>query len=372
MRQIVMFDILIMLQNQDDMVAAILEQFGLNDGEYTVQKLDSGLINKTWKVSTGDKSYILQRINAHVFKKPEDIDGNLSRLKHYLMQQFPDYLFVAPVAAPDGRTLISSGEGYFRLFDFVDGSRTLSYVKTSEEACEAARQFGKFSRLLSGFNADELTYTLPDFHNLTLRYEQFTEALEHATEGRLEKAKDAISFIRANEGIVHTFNKVLADQSIPHRVVHHDTKISNVLFDADNKGLCVIDLDTVMPGFYISDTGDMMRTYLSPANEEETDLSKVMIRKDFFQAIYEGYFSEMGVALNEAEKTLFIYSGEFIIYMQAIRFLTDYLNNDIYYGARHAEHNLDRAINQISLLEKYMDSKDDFRAIIEQSQPEPA
>jgi Ser/Thr protein kinase RdoA (MazF antagonist) len=354
------------------MVASILQEFGLNDGEYSVQKFDSGLINKTWKVSTRSKSYILQRINAHVFKKPENIDQNLGRLKKYLKRQFPDYLFVAPIAAPDGRTLIESEEGYFRLFDFVSGSQTLSYVRTCDEACEAARQFGKFSRLLSGFNADELAYSLPDFHNLTLRYEQFTEALAHASEERLEKAKAAIAFILRNESIVQTYNKILADQSIPHRVIHHDTKISNVLFDAGNKGLCVIDLDTVMPGFYISDTGDMMRTYLSPANEEETDLSKVVIRKDFFKAIYKGYFSEMAVALNETEKDLFIYSGEFIIYMQAIRFLTDYLNNDVYYGARYPEHNLNRAMNQITLLEKYMNLTSEFEEIIKTAYSEPA
>ena len=354
------------------MVAPILEKFGLNIEDYSVLQFDSGLINKTWKVSTLNKSYILQRINHHVFKRPEDIDRNLFGLKKYLNVHYPDYLFVAPVAASDGTTLIQTSEGYFRLFDFVDGSETINYVSTCREAYEAARQFGKFSRLLSGFNADELAYTLPDFHNLTLRFEQFTKALAHASEGRIEKALKAISFIQANEDIVQTYNKILADLSIPHRVVHHDTKISNVLFDKNNQSLCVIDLDTVMPGYYISDVGDMMRTYLSQANEEETDLGKIEIRKDFFQAIYKGYLSEMGIALNEKEKQLFIYSGEFIIYMQAIRFLTDYLNNDIYYGAKYPDHNLNRALNQITLLEKYMDAENDFKVIITQSQSEPA
>jgi len=361
-----------MLEKQNYMVGPILERFGLNTGERSVQSLDSGLINKTWKVNANSKSYILQRINTHVFKRPEEIDENLSKLKKYLKQQFPDYLFVAPIAAPDGLTLIESADGVFRLFDFVDGSRTIDSVKTSSEAFEAARQFGKFSRLLSGFNADDLAYTLPDFHNLTLRYEQFTAALAQGSEERLENAREVIEFIKANESIVQTYNKILANSSIPHRVIHHDTKISNVLFDADNKGLCVIDLDTVMPGFYISDVGDMMRTYLSPANEEETDLSQVEVRKDFFAAIFKGYFSEMGVALTKAEKDLFIYSGEFIIYMQAIRFLTDYLNDDVYYGARYPEHNLNRALNQITLLVKYMNLTADFEEIIKVALAEPA
>ena len=349
------------------MVASILEQFGLNINDYTVRQFDSGLINKTYKVSNAGKSYILQKINDHVFRKPEDIDKNLLCLKKYLSVHYPDYLFVAPLATPVGVTLIKTDSGYFRLFDYVDGSHTIINVNTPEEACEAARQFGKFSRLLSGFNADELAYTLPDFHNLALRYEQFTKALAHADNERLEKAREAITFIKANADIVHTYNKILADKSIPHRVIHHDTKISNVLFDIENKGLCVIDLDTVMPGFYISDVGDMMRTYLSPANEEETDLDKVIIRKDFFKAIYKGYLSEMGPALTEAEKSLFIYSGEFIIYMQAIRFLADYLNNDIYYGAKYPEHNLNRARNQIKLLQQYKAAGEDLKTIINET-----
>ena len=211
---------------------------------------------------------------------------------------------------------------------------------------------------------------MPDFHNLALRYEQFKSALACASEERLAKADEAIKFIKAHADIVHTYNEILADHSIPHRVVHHDTKISNVLFDKDARGICVIDLDTVMPGYYFSDTGDMMRTYLSPANEEETDLSKVVIRQDFFKAIYEGYFEEMGKALTDPEKNLFIYSGEFIIYMQAIRFLSDYLNNDVYYRAEYAGQNLNRALNQIALLKNYMQLKTAFRLIIEDSGPE--
>ena len=134
------------------------------------------------------------------------------------------------------------------------------------------------------------------------------------------------------------------------RVTHHDTKISNVLFDAQDKGLCVIDLDTVMPGYFISDAGDMMRTYLSPAGEEETDYSKIDVRENYFDAIVQGYLSEMKDELSAEEKKYFVYAGKFMIYMQALRFITDYLNNDIYYGASYELHNLNRATNQLTLL----------------------
>ena len=352
------------------MTRPILRQYGLNDGEYTVQQFHSGLINKTWKVSTAGGNYILQRINNHVFKQPEDIDQNLLKLKNYLNSYFPKYLFVAPLAASDGTTMVQTDDGDFRLFPFVEGSQTIDFVRSSGEAFEAARQFGKFSKILSGFDAGKLAYTLPDFHNLSLRFTQFLDACTHASPERLQKAAGAITFIKENDHIVRMYDLIRNDESIPHRVIHHDTKISNVLFDIENKGMCVIDLDTVMPGYFFSDTGDMMRTYLSHANEEEIDFSKIDIRADFFKAIYNGYLSEMGPHLTETEKELFIYSGEFIIYMQAIRFLTDYLNGDIYYGAKYPEHNFNRAMNQITLLKQYIGLKEEFENIIRKADSE--
>jgi hypothetical protein len=138
-----------------------------------------------------------------------------------------------------------------------------------------------------------------------------------------------------------------------------------VLFDANNKGLCVIDLDTVMPGYFISDIGDMMRTYLSPANEEEKDFSKIEIRQEYFESIWKGYMSEMKDELNREEKSHFIYAGEFMIYMQALRFLTDHLNNDVYYGARYEGQNFVRAGNQMQLLKKLMEKAKILSALIE-------
>lgn len=135
------------------------------------------------------------------------------------------------------------------------------------------------------------------------------------------------------------------------RVTHHDTKISNVLFDKKGKGICVIDLDTVMPGYFISDVGDMMRTYLSPVSEEENDLGKITVRDDFYRAIVQGYYNEMKDELTETEKKYFFYAGKFMIYMQAVRFLTDHLNDDVYYGAKYEGHNFMRAANQVRLLE---------------------
>ena len=229
---------------------------------------------------------------------------------------------------------------------------------------KAARQFGKFTSNLAGFNSSKLSYTLPDFHNLSLRFEQFEQAYKNGSQERLALASDAVKNAFKHQDIVEVYQSILKDQNIPLRVIHHDTKISNVLFDKDHCGLCVIDLDTVMPGYFFSDVGDMMRTYLSPASEEEKDLDKVLVRRDFFKAIIEGYFHEMGDVLTIKEKDLVVYAGEFIIYMQTIRFLTDYLNGNIYYTVSYAEQNLVRASNQFKLLDEYMKAEKELKGFI--------
>jgi aminoglycoside phosphotransferase (APT) family kinase protein len=170
---------------------------------------------------------------------------------------------------------------------------------------------------------------------------------------RIREASGLIQSAREHYRIVETYAKIRQDPDFHLRVTHHDTKISNVLFDAQGKGICVIDLDTVMPGHFISDVGDMMRTYLSPASEEEKDFSKLEVRPDFYRAIREGYLEEMGGQMTLGEKRHFFFAGEFLIYMQALRFLTDYLDNDIYYGRSYENHNLVRAGNQLALLRAY-------------------
>ncbi len=336
------------------MLENILQMYGLNPTETTIKLFGDGLINHTWKINTDKKNYILQRVNDEVFKTPQGIDRNISLLKNFLDKNHPDYLFVSPVQALNGKSLLHTDSGYFRLFPFVDGSMSVNSLSQKAEAFEAAKQFGKFTKLLADFNAGELSITIPDFHNLSLRYGQFLNAVSNASGERLYKSMESIDFINSNKTIVDTYQKIVENNELPLRVIHHDTKINNVLFNEEKTGLCVIDLDTVMPGYFISDVGDMMRTYLAEANEEENDLSKIHIRRDFFHAIFEGYLQEMGDVLTATEKQYFVYAGKFIIYMQAIRFLTDYLQNDVYYGEKYADQNFNRAINQITLLKEYL------------------
>lgn len=336
----------------------ILKNFGLNSAHYQVQPFGPGLINHTYKVSGKGEAYILQQINTNVFKSPQDIADNLSSIQNYLAEYYPDYLFAGPLPSVSGNFLVQSIEGdYYRLFPFIKNSHTVNYVSNAKEAFEAAKQFGRFTYLLNDFDAGSLKTTLNNFHNLPLRFEQFEAALQGANKDRYSQALTEINEIHRHRNILEDYKNLIANKEVPLRVIHHDTKISNVLFDEQENGLCVIDLDTVMPGYFFSDVGDMMRTYLSAANEEEVDFSAINIREEIFSAICKGYLSEMGRVLTTKEKQWFIYSGEFMIYMQAIRFLADYLNNDSYYGAKYDGHNLNRAKNQLKLLNEYVATK---------------
>ena len=339
-----------------DLLQQVLRAFGIAGA--TAEPFGSGLINHTWKVTGEADVFILQKINQAVFREPQQIADNIRQIARHLQQHHPDYLFVAPLPSKDGADLVQVGDGYYRIFPFVPGARTMEVVHTPAEAFEAAAQFGRFTKLLSAFDANRLQLTIPDFHNLSLRYRQFETALQQGDRERIRDCAVEIEILQEQAGIVTEYETITAHPQFRRRVTHHDTKISNVLFDAAGKGLCVIDLDTVMPGYFISDVGDMMRTYLSPVSEEEMDLSKIEVRASFYEAIVKGYYSEMKEELSKAEKEHFFYAGQFMVYMQALRFLTDHLNNDKYYGARYPNHNKLRAQNQVVLLEKLNREKD--------------
>jgi Ser/Thr protein kinase RdoA (MazF antagonist) len=346
------------------MTDTILKAYGLQETA-RLEPLTSGLINRTWKVTEGENQFILQQINDQVFKKPYDLAENIRMVDLYLKEHSPQYLFVSPISTVANADLyFVKDEGYFRLFPFIKGSHTIEVVSTPEQAFEAAFQFGKFTRLLSGFDATNLHITIPDFHNLTLRYRQFEEALEKGNPNRIKQSQSLTEAIKKQLGILTDFEKIKKNKNVKQRVAHHDTKISNVLFDDNGKGICIIDLDTIMPGYFISDVGDMLRTYLSPANEEVKDFKTIEVREDFFRAIVQGYIQAMENELTEEERGLMLYSGLFLTYMQAIRFLTDHFNNDIYYGARYEDHNFVRAGNQLQLLKILIEKSDVLQKIV--------
>ncbi|MDQ6903648.1 MAG: aminoglycoside phosphotransferase family protein [Bacteroidota bacterium] len=348
------------------MLQPVFDAFGLSMEKNKAVPFGSGLINHTWKINGGEKSFILQKINTKVFKNPDAIAYNIYITGKYLRAHDSSYLFVIPQRSVYHKDIFfDEKNGYFRLLPFVENSHTIDVVKDPQMAYEAARQFGLFTKLLSGLDACMLKITLPDFHNLSFRYEQFEEALAKAGAGKIKQSKELIDLVFAHKDIVDEFEKIKINPQFKIRVTHHDTKISNVLFDEDNKGLCVIDLDTMMPGYFISDLGDMLRTYLSPVSEEEKDFSKIEIRDDYFLSIIRGYLGELHDVLTDGEKSHFVYAGKFMIYMQALRFLTDHLNNDIYYGAKYPGHNFVRTGNQFALLEKLTQKEDELQEYVD-------
>jgi Ser/Thr protein kinase RdoA (MazF antagonist) len=343
----------------------ILSAYGLDTTDVEIEPIHNGLINSTWHIKNSNNNFILQKINNSIFKKPEAIASNIRLIANYLLQHHPGYFFVSPLKTKSAEDMFTFNDGYYRLIPFVEKSYTIDAVKEPQQAFEAAKKFGEFTKLLSGFPVEKLQITLPDFHNLSLRYQLFSQSLETGNKKRFQESKQLIQFIKAHKNIVETYENILQNPAFKLRVTHHDTKISNVLFDEQNKGLCVIDLDTVMPGYFISDVGDMIRTYLSPVNEEEKDFSKIKIRPEYFKSIWDGYIGQMKNELNKEEKSHFIYAGKFMIYMQAIRFLTDHLNNDIYYGARYEGQNFIRACNQITLLQRLIEEEKGLEKMIE-------
>ncbi|MCY1522746.1 N-acetylhexosamine 1-kinase [compost metagenome] len=346
----------------------VIKAYGLNLDEIELQQIGSGHINRTYLLSTtGGQKYILQHINTQVFKDPETIAQNIDAVATWLKTIHPDYLFPAPLPTLKGELMAVYQGQYWRLLPYIADTVAFDTLNEPKQAYEAARQFGKLSRLLNDFDSSVLKATIPDFHDLRWRYEQFTEALNHTTTTLAATASHEIETAEHHHFIVDYYHSFLRRPDFPDRVMHHDTKISNVLLKEDNyEGVCVIDLDTLMPGKFISDLGDMMRTYLCAFSENERDLDKIKIRLPYFKAMIEGYLSEMAGSLTETEKELLLFSGKYIIYMQALRFLTDYLNGSIYYPVAYPEQNLDRAKNQFKLLSELFGNEKILQDIIEE------
>jgi Ser/Thr protein kinase RdoA (MazF antagonist) len=347
---------------------AILTAFGLKGEDYLLQRFGHGHINNTVLLHSrnGGNDYILQKINSNVFRQPGVIATNHRLAADYLAKHHPDYFFVAPIRTTAGNDLFEIQGEYWRLLPFVAHTIAIDEASDPMQAYEAARQFGRLARLLDGIDLYDFRPTIPNFHNLTLRYSDFQDSIRNAREERREYAEELIEAFLEYSFIAVRFEELKTDPDFPDRLMHHDTKINNVLLDEKTfKGICVIDLDTLMPGKIISDLGDMVRTYVSPVSEEEQDFDKIAIRDEYYEALMKGYLSEIGSHLTDTEKQVLFYAGLFMIYMQGIRFLADFLRGVVYYPVTYPEHNFNRARNQLVLLERLMEKEDHLKAIIQ-------
>jgi Ser/Thr protein kinase RdoA (MazF antagonist) len=331
------------------MMQSIFEQYGWENA--TAIPLTQGLINQTFELHSLQGDFILQNINTQVFKDPFTIDHNINAIGQYYNTNRPNQLFTFLVPNLAGETLMEWDGKYYRAFKKIDGI-ALDVLSTASQAKEAANQFGQFTASLIEFPIADLKVTIPQFHDLALRYHQFEQALIYGDANRISLAKEAILFLQSHHAYVKQWLHFTGHQDAHLRVTHHDTKISNVLFKED-AAICVIDLDTTMPGYFISDIGDMCRTYLCLVDEACQDLNLIKVLPERWTAIQEGYLEAMGEFLTSFEKDHFKFSGQCIIYMQALRFLTDFLELDRYYRVERPGQNLDRTNNQIQLLKAF-------------------
>jgi len=321
-------------------------------GEITA--LTSGHINDTFLVKTDQGSYILQKLNHLVFPNIPELMNNKVKVAQYLAKQkgFKQALLHF-YPTQSGRNYHQDEAGfYWNLMNFIADSKVLDKTENSEQAAEAGEAFGAFIKALDGFDAAELYEIIPDFHKMSFRYQQFDEALKKASEERKQEASNWIIQVLASREKMQKLQKKHEQGELPLRVTHNDTKLSNILFDMEDKALAVIDWDTLMPGIVHYDFGDSIRTICSTATEDETDLDKVQFNMEFYQAYYQSFIKELQGILNPKEIELLPLAAPTITFIMGLRFLTDYLNGDVYYKIKYPHHNLDRAANQLTLVKR--------------------
>ena len=357
------------------------EIFGNFQVEGTFVEADaygSGHINDTFAVvcDKGGESvrYILQRINHNVFKNPPELMDNVVRVTSHIREKLEaqglgdvDRRVLTVIPAANGKMYHVNGDGnHWRLYIFVEGAKTYDVMKNLDQAYQAAKSLGNFHQMLVDLPGPQLFDTIPDFHNGRKRYAAFEEALKANVCGRAKDAASEIEFLQEHSWIFDVFPNLIAQGEIPMRITHNDTKINNVLIDDEtNEGICVIDLDTVMPGLALYDFGDILRTTLSPTEEDETDLSKVGMKMERFGAILRGYLETAGEFLNPAEIKHLAFSSKMITLMIGTRFLTDYLAGDTYFKIHRENHNLDRCRTQFKLVKSITENENEMQKLVE-------
>ena len=353
-------------------VRAVARQFQIYGEFLSVGPYGSGHINDTYcavfNQGGAPVRYILQRINHSVFKTPAALMENVRRVTTHLSQKVahrPDSSRCALTLVParDGRSWHCDPDGnYWRKYLFIENARTYDAVESPQQAFQAARAFGQFQKLLADLPSPRLHDTIPDFHHTHRRFAKLEAAIAADSANRAQLARPEIEFALNHKPMAG----VLLAAGLPERVTHNDTKLNNVMLDdKTGEGICVIDLDTVMPGLALYDFGDIVRTCTSPAKEDERDLSKVKMQFPMFEALARGYLATAGEFLTKAERQHLAFSGKLITFEIGIRFLTDYLEGDVYFKVHREGHNLDRCRTQFKLVESIRQQEDQMNKLVD-------
>lgn len=334
----------------------IIRKFRIDGNVKNAYPYGSGHINDSYKVLTNDKNYLLQRINHEVFKEVRGLTSNISKVNDHLADKMNQYrsnmLILSSIRTQNGEFIFKDEEeNYWRVFDFIENSKSYNRVENPDLAYEGGKAYGWFIKMLDDFPVQTLVETIPRFHDMESRLDNFQKALNSDPAGRAGEVMKEIEFVRERAEEMKQIQNLGRQGKIPQRVTHNDTKINNVLFDQQGKGICVIDLDTVMPGYVHFDFGDAIRTFTNTADEDEKDLAKVSISLPLFEAFSKGFLSETKAILTPLEIENLVLSARTMTFIIGLRFLTDYIVGDVYYKTQYPGHNLTRARVQFRLVQ---------------------
>jgi Ser/Thr protein kinase RdoA (MazF antagonist) len=365
------------MNNEHD-IAAIVENFQFEGDYVKAHPYGFGHINDTYAVyfrrSNGwMRRYILQRINHYVFKDPVGLMENIQKVTDHLREKIKraggnaDRETLTLIPSVSGKSYYKSPQGnYWRGYIFIEDARTYQTVESMAHIYNAALAFGRFQNRLSDFPAHELHEAIPDFHNTAKRFETFVRAVEEDVANRAHAVEDEIAFLEARADDTHVLVDLLAQGKLPERVTHNDTKFNNVMIDDESgEGICVIDLDTVMPGLSLYDFGDSARSATNPAAEDTLDLSEVNVDLEVFDHLTHGYLDAAREALTPREIDYLPFAVKLMTLENGMRFLTDYLQGDVYFKIHRPNHNLDRSRAQLKLVESMEANFERMRAIVE-------
>jgi hypothetical protein len=350
---------------------SVLRAFPQLTGAKQAVPFGSGHIHDTFKVESPAGAFLLQRFNNQVFPQPFVVSENIQKVCQHLALEMEElypleaeehYLSLIPTSEQE-YLFQDREQNFWRVFRFQEASYAVDEVKGPAQAYEAAKAFGEFDRLLMPLDPTSFHESIPGFHNIQKRFQQFEQAAAGQVPG---EAAELVAKARSVAPFVQEVGSLLARGQIPLRLVHNDTKINNVLLDEEShQGRCVIDLDTVMPGYFLYDYGDMVRTFVSPAAEDDTDVEQIYIREPIFKALTRGFLEELGpVITSEERKSLYI-GARLLPLLMALRFLTDYLGGNHYYKIHYPTQNLDRSFNQFSLYDRLTEAESSLRKYID-------
>jgi Ser/Thr protein kinase RdoA (MazF antagonist) len=355
----------------ENQLEQLVSQFEIKGSIDSVKAFGSGLINSTYEVNTDTNRYILQKVNHNIFPNVEKLTENIERVTSHIREKVisaggdisREVLTIVPTK--EGKGFYKAVDGTFwRIFDFIRDSKTYDKLETAEQAFEGGKVFGNFHVQIADLPGDPLFEVIPNFHNVEMRLETFKSRIDADPVGRVKEVQEEIDFLMERAEDMKRVVKLGKEGKMPLRTIHNDTKFSNALLDENDKALCAIDLDTVMPGYLVYDFGDAIRSSTNTGAEDDVDLSKVSMNLDLYRGFAQGFLSQTKGMLTKEEKQNLAFGAKLLTYEQSVRFLDDYIDGDNYYGIKSPTHNLERTRAQIQLLKSMEEQFSEMEKIV--------